>query len=259
VAEQRYQAVLAVIGEGGTVSEVAGRWGVSRQSVHAWLARYEAGGLEGLADRSHRPGSCPHQMGPAVEAQVLELRRIHRSWGARRITFELGRLGVAPLPSESGVYRALVRAGLIEPGGRRRRAEHWRRWERGAPGELWQMDVVGGFLLADGSHAKALTGIDDHSRCCVSAALMARERTRPVCEALAAALTRHGVPQQILTDNGKVFTGRFARPPVEVLFDKICRENGIDHLLTAPRTLSLRGSACGGFRARMAMAGRLRA
>ncbi len=49
MAEQRYQAVLAVIGEGGTVTEVAGRWGVSRPSVHAWLARYEAGGLEGLA------------------------------------------------------------------------------------------------------------------------------------------------------------------------------------------------------------------
>lgn len=49
MAEQRYQAVLAVIGEGSTVSEVAGRRGVSRPSVHAWLARYEAGGLEGLA------------------------------------------------------------------------------------------------------------------------------------------------------------------------------------------------------------------
>jgi transposase InsO family protein len=241
VAEQRYQAVLAVIGEGGTVSEVAGRWGVSRQSVHAWLARYEAGGLEGLADRSHRPGSCPHQMDPRIEARVLELRRVHRSWGARRIVFELGRLGVRPVPSESGVYRALVRAGLIEPGGRRRRAEHWRRWERGAPNELWQMDVVGGFLLADGSHAKALTGVDDHSRFCVCAALMARERTRPVCEALAAALARHGVPQQILTDNGKVFTGRFAHPPVEVLFDRICRENGVDHLLTAPRSPTTTG------------------
>ncbi len=241
MAEQRYQAVLAVIGEGSTVSEVAGRWGVSRQSVHAWLARYEAGGLRGLADRSHRPGSCPHQMDPQIEARVLELRRVHRSWGARRITFELGRLGVRDLPSESGVYRALVRAGLIEPGGRRRRAEHWRRWERGAPNELWQMDVVGGFLLADGSHAKALTGIDDHSRFCVSAALMARERTRPVCEALAGALARHGVPQQILTDNGKVFTGRFAHPPVEVLFDKICRENGVDHLLTAPRSPTTTG------------------
>ena len=109
MAEQRYQAVLAVIGEGGTVSEVAGRRGVSRQSVHGWLARYERAGLEGLADRSHRPDSCPHQMEPAVEAMVLEMRRVHRSWGARRICFELGRAGVAPVPSESGVYRALVR------------------------------------------------------------------------------------------------------------------------------------------------------
>jgi hypothetical protein len=50
------------------------------------------------------------------------------------------------------------------------------------------MDVADGFLLADSSHAKALTGIDDHSRSCVSAQLMARERTRPVCEVLAAAL-----------------------------------------------------------------------
>jgi transposase InsO family protein len=241
VAEQRYQAVLAVIGEGGTVTEVAGRWGVSRQSVHSWLARYEKGGLEQLADRSHRPAGCPHQMPPAVEALVLEMRRVHRSWGARRIRFELGRAGVAPVPSESGIYRALVRAGLIEAGARRRRKEQWRRWERGAPMELWQMDVVGGFLLADGSHAKALTGIDDHSRFCVSAALMARERTRPVCEALAAALARYGVPQQILTDNGKVFTGRFGHPPVEVLFDRICRENGIDHLLTAPRSPTTTG------------------
>jgi hypothetical protein len=49
------------------------------------------------------------------------------------------------------------------------------------------MDVADGFLLADGSHSKALTGIDDHSGL-VSAQLMARERTRPVCEGLAAAL-----------------------------------------------------------------------
>jgi len=241
VAEQRYQAVLAVIAEGATVTEVGGRWGVSRQSVHSWLARYEADGLEGLSDRSHRPVSCPHQMGPAVEARVLELRRVHRSWGARRIVFELARLGVDPVPSESGIYRALRRAGLIDPDRRRRRRESWKRWERGVPMELWQMDMVGGFLLADGTHAKALTGIDDHSRFCVSAALLAAERTRPVCEALAAALRRWGVPQQILTDNGKVFTGRFGHPPVEVLFDRICRENGVEHLLTAPRSPTTTG------------------
>ena len=51
----------------------------------------------------------------------------------------------------------------------------------------------------------------------------------------------HGVPQQVLTDNGKVFTGRFAQPPVEVLFDRICRENGIEHLLTQPRSPTTTG------------------
>ena len=45
VMEQRYQAVLAVVHDGWGVSEVAERLGVSRQSVHAWIARYEAGGL----------------------------------------------------------------------------------------------------------------------------------------------------------------------------------------------------------------------
>jgi len=62
VAEQRYQAVLAVIAEGDTIKGVADRWRVSRQTIHAWLARYEAEGLDGLGDRSHRPVSCPHQM-----------------------------------------------------------------------------------------------------------------------------------------------------------------------------------------------------
>ena len=62
------------------------------------------------------------------------------------------------------------------------------------------MDTVGGFLLAGGSHAKALTGIDDHSRFCVSARLMPRERTRPVCDGLTMAMARFGVPEQILTD-----------------------------------------------------------
>jgi transposase InsO family protein len=241
VAEQRYRAVLAVIAEGRTVGEVAGQWRVSRQTVHAWLARYEAGGLEGLADRSHRPASCPHQMPASVVALVLELRRSRPYWGPRRLVVELARRGVDPLPSESGVYRALVRAGVVQGRARHRRRESWRRWERAAPMELWQMDVVGGFGLADGSQAKALTGIDDHSRFCVSARLMPRERTRAVCDGLSAALAAFGVPEQILTDNGKVFTGRFGHPPVEVLFDQICREQGIEHLLTAPRSPTTTG------------------
>jgi transposase InsO family protein len=244
VAEQRYQAVLAVVGDGETVTEVAARFEVRRQTVHEWLAKYEAGGLEGLGDRSHRPKGCPHQMASVVEVAVLELRRAHPSWGPRRLRYELGKRDLVTeggLPSESAVYRCLVRHQLIDPAGRRARAEHWRRWERGRPNELWQMDTVGGFLLADGTKAKALTGVDDHSRFCVSAYLMPREGSRRVCEGLALAMQRHGVPEEVLTDNGKVFTGRFNKPVVEVLFDRILRENGVKHRLTQPRSPTTTG------------------
>lgn len=241
MAEQRYLAVMAVIGDGLSISQVAEKVGVSRQTLHAWLARYEAEGLEGLKDRSHRPGRCPHQMGGQVEALLLELRRSRPYWGPRRLVFELAKRGATPVPSESAAYRALLRAGMIDPATRDRRSRKWKRWERGAPMELWQMDVVGGFPLADGASAKALTGIDDHSRMCVCARLMVRERTRAVCDGLRAALATYGAPEQILTDNGKVFTGRFNHPVVEVLFDAICRENGIEHLLTQPRSPTTTG------------------
>jgi transposase InsO family protein len=241
VAEQRYQAVMAVISDGLSISQVADKVGVSRQTLHSWLARYEAEGLEGLVDRSHRPVSCPHQMPAAAEAAVLELRRSRPYWGPRRLVFELIKRQVSPVPSASAVYRALLRAGMVDPTVRDRRSRKWRRWERGAPMELWQMDVVGGFPLSDGTSAKALTGIDDHSRMCVCARLMARERTRAVCDGLRGALAAYGVPEQILTDNGKVFTGRFNHPPTEVLFEAICREHGIEHLLTQPRSPTTTG------------------
>src|SRR3954468_16888304 len=161
--------------------------------------------LDGLADASRRPRSCPHQMSAAAEAAVLELRRVHPYWGPRRIAFKLAkrRLVEEELPSESGVYRCPVRAGVIDPASRQRRDRKWKRWERGRAMELWQMDLVGGFLLADGPRAEALTGVDDHSRFCVSARLMPRARTQPVCDGLTAAMRVHGVLEQILTDHGE--------------------------------------------------------
>ena len=241
MAEQRYDAVRAVLADGETVTDVAARFGVARKTVHDWLRKYEAGGVESLGDRSHRPRSCPHQMSADVEVMIAALRRAHPSWGPRRLVFELAKAGVEPVPSESGVYRALSRLGLVDPDARRPREKKWKRWERGSPMELWQMDVVGGFVLADGRRVKALTGVDDHSRFCVSAFLMVRESSQRVCDGLALALRTYGVPGQVLTDNGKVFTGRFNRPPVEVLFDRVLRENGVEHLLTQPRSPTTTG------------------
>jgi integrase-like protein len=107
--------------------------------------------------------------------------------------------------------------------------------------QLWQMDVMGGVELEDGSELKVVTGIDDHSRFCVAAGLVRRAISKAVCEVLSAALRRHGIPDEILTDNGKVFTGRFGPQPVEVLLDRICRENGISHRHTAVRSPTTTG------------------
>jgi transposase InsO family protein len=51
----------------------------------------------------------------------------------------------------------------------------------------------------------------------------------------------YGIPDEVLTDNGKVFTGRFGTHKAEVLFDRMCRENGISHRLTAPRSPTTTG------------------
>src|SRR5205807_1888362 len=91
VMEQRYQAVLAVVQDGWKIIEVARRLGVSRQSVHVWVSRYQKGGLASLADHSHRPATCPHQIEAEMEAAICEIRRHHPGWGPRRIEHELAR------------------------------------------------------------------------------------------------------------------------------------------------------------------------
>ncbi|HYE79858.1 MAG TPA: helix-turn-helix domain-containing protein, partial [bacterium] len=196
--EQRYKAVSEVLTDGASVTDVARRYGVARQTVHDWLRRYARSGLAGLADHSSRPASCPHQMAPVVEARILELRRAHPGWGSRTIEHRLAREGFDTVPGRSSIYRCLVRHGLITPKARRRRRQDYKRWERSKAMELWQMDVMGGVQRSDGSEAKVVTGIDDHSRFCVSARVVARATARPTCDALALAMRTHGVPAQIL-------------------------------------------------------------
>jgi Integrase core domain len=80
-----------------------------------------------------------------------------------------------------------------------------------------------------------MTGVDDHSRYCVIASLVARARGRAVCLAFASALREFGVPDECsLTFNGKQFADRFGKGG-GVLFDRISRDNEVTHQLTQPR------------------------
>ena len=118
--EQRYRAVLAVQAGVGS-AEVAWQLGVSRQSVHNWLAAIRArawpGWMIGRVGRSRVRIRPPRRWRRRCVRCAGRIRR----WGPRRIEFELGRNGCpGPVPSRMTVYRILVRHGLIEPVRRRR-------------------------------------------------------------------------------------------------------------------------------------------
>ncbi|PZS27738.1 MAG: IS481 family transposase [Pseudonocardiales bacterium] len=240
LVEYRYRAVREVLG-GSPIGEVAVRYGTSRQSLHSWRRRFEQQGMAGLADRSRRPTNSPGRLDSEIEALICQLRRAHPRWGARRICYELAQRDVEPVPSRATVHRVLTRNGLVDPQAQVHKRQY-KRWQRAAPMHLWQMDIVGGLPLADGRECKLLTGIDDHSRFVVIAAVLPAPSGRAVCEAFAAAMRRYGVPSEVLTDNGGQFSGRHHRPqPVEVLFERVCRENGIMQRLTKPRSPTTTG------------------
>jgi hypothetical protein len=143
-------------------------------------------------------------MDPAVEVRLVELRGLDPGCGPDRLRYRLGREGVEPVPSRAAIGRALVRLGLVRPGRRRAARREYRRWERGRPMELWQLDVMGGVRLADGGELKAVTASDDHSRPgpCPEASSITRD-------ALVNHQLRLNTPTQENPANG--LTGRISR------------------------------------------------
>jgi len=102
-------------------------------------------------------------------------------------------------PSRATVHRVLVRNAMVTPQAQQHKRKY-RRWARETPMALWQLDLVGGIYLADGRECKVLSGIDDHSRFVVCAAVLAVPSARAVADAFVAAMRQYGVPAEVLTD-----------------------------------------------------------
>jgi len=117
------------------------------------MARYEEGGPEALQERSHQPHHVPHQIPAHLEARALELRRLHPGLRLVRLQHQLGRESGTRASSHMATH--FVRHRIVDVRQRRKRLPDHNRWERDRPMELWQMDVVGGVLLTDGTRPRS--------------------------------------------------------------------------------------------------------
>src|SRR5688572_15997277 len=84
VEDVRGRFVLEAQSSHFSFAELCRRHGIARKTGYKWLERYQAGGFEALADRSHRPESCPHATPDWMVSRLLELGR-RRRWGAKKL------------------------------------------------------------------------------------------------------------------------------------------------------------------------------
>jgi transposase InsO family protein len=227
--ELKLQVLLEPERTGETIAEVCARHGVSRASFYRYRRRYLEEGVDGLAPRSRRPRSSPAKIEPFLEARIVELRRRHPRWGARRIHAELARAGIAP-PAVATIHRALRRNHLVAPQPPRR-PKATRRFEREVANDLWQIDGTQ-VKLATGEPAWVVDCLDDHARFLLAAIACASPTGEAAWACFVRASAAYGLPRQLLSDNHSSFTGRLLGITVE--FERKLAEVGVELINAAP-------------------------
>jgi len=197
----RVELVTEALQEGANIRQLCQRFGISRKTAYKWIKRYQDGGVEDLIDRSRRPLHSPMKSNPEVEKVVVEMRQEHPVWGARKIQARLKALK-KPIPASHNTITAILhRHELIES---QESIKHtaYRRFERDAPNQLWQMDFKGYFSLQSGGFCHPLTVLDDHSRFLIGLQACPNEKSITVKERLTALFQAYGLPERMLMDNG---------------------------------------------------------
>ena len=207
--DERLPFVRDALRDRFTMSELCARYGVSRRIGYKWLARYDAEGRRGLADRSRAPQHCPHKLNDAMTELLVAAREAHPFWGARKLLTVLAakhpRIGSWPAPST--VADLLARRGLVHKRRHRRASTHPGvvRPTTAAPNDLWTADFKGQFRTGDRRYCYPLTLADQHTRFLLSCRGLLSTQTltaRPVFER---AFREYGLPVAIRTDNGVPF------------------------------------------------------
>jgi len=200
-----------------TPAEVAARYGVHRAWIYKLKARYEAEGDTALEPRSRRPKTSPAALAPDVVDLMVRVRKelvdTGLDAGPETIAWHLQHHHGHRV-SRSTVSRHLTAAGLVTPEPKKRPKSSYLRFEAKMPNETWQSDFTHYRLTApEGTHGadvEILTWLDDCTRYAISVTAHRRVTGTIVAETFRKALASHGTPASTLTDNGMVFTTRFA-------------------------------------------------
>lgn len=198
---------------GERITDLSREFGISRQTGHALVRRYEEFGTKALRDRSSRPRRIPNRTPSAKADAIMALRRKHPTWGPKKLKERLEKLQPdVRWPAASTIGAILDDAGLVNKRTRRRRASPTGtpRRESSAPNELWCMDYKGQFRLGNGRYCYPLTVTDHFSRYLTGCEALENTRTADAQSTLWAVFARYGLPDAIRSDNGVPFasTGR---------------------------------------------------
>ena len=194
--EQRVRFVVAAHRREKSFAELCREFDISRPAGYEWLRRYEAGGVEAIAERSRRPQRSPQRKDETIQQKVIALRRRYPDWGARKLRVLLSEQGVEL--ARNTIHRILLRHGLVHPEDQHQLATE--RFERSRPNELWQMDFKGPKLWHQA--VGPLSVLDDHSRYLIALQAVGSTRSEVVREQLETVFVRCGVPEAMLMDHG---------------------------------------------------------
>ena len=184
---------------GANIRELCRRFSISPTTGYKYLKRYLDAGESGLSNQSRRPKRSPRRTPEGMEQAIIEWRD-KCGWGGRTLHNVLKQQGYEHVPAPSTITDILRRHGrLAKP---TKRQGPYKRFERGQPNALWQMDFKGDFTLTRGGRCYPLTAIDDHSRFNIILHACGNQQGPGVKQQLVEAFRRYGLPEQILCDRG---------------------------------------------------------
>jgi transposase InsO family protein len=201
---------VARLKRGERMSDLCLEYGIHRQTGYEVWQRYKDGGVEGLLPQSRAPKHIPHKTPKNLVDVVVQARKEHPTWGAKKLKVMLEKRYETKLPAHSTICAMLKQAGLIEPNRKRRVgvARPTGLTEALAPNDVWCADYKGQFRLGDQKYCYPLTLTDQHSRFLLACQGMERISDEAACEVSTDAFRKYGIPAVLRTDNGVPFASK---------------------------------------------------